>query len=55
MWPCGGAQASHKQRLKDLTERMGMEQLKLNRVLESTRTLRLLKASLHGVGPSLFL
>ncbi len=43
------AQASHKQRLKDLTERLGMEQLKLNKVLESTRTLKHLKASLHGV------
>jgi hypothetical protein len=44
-----GAQASHKQRLKDLAERRGMEELKLSKVLESARALKQLRASLHGV------
>lgn len=41
-------QACHKQRLKDLNERLGIEQLKLSRISENASTLQQLKSDMCG-------
>jgi hypothetical protein len=42
------AQTAQRQRLKDLKERLGIEQLKLSRVSENGKSLQQLKASMLG-------